>query len=86
MEMFFEAKDIKDEKRKARLLIQVDTEAFKLIKQLIAPKKLSEVDYAAVKKTMDEHLNPKLSEVWKDVILIWLGRNRQRQWQIFLLS
>ena len=38
MEMFFEAKDIKDEKRKARLLIQVDTEAFKLIKQLIAPK------------------------------------------------
>lgn len=63
LEMFFEAKDIKEEKKKAQLLVHVDTEAFKLIKQLIAPGKINEKSYEEVVKCMNEHLNPKPSEV-----------------------
>ncbi|XP_015608312.1 uncharacterized protein LOC107274076, partial [Cephus cinctus] len=63
MEMYFEAKEIKADKQKSNLLTQVDTDTFKLIKQLLTPENIKDKSYDDIVKVMNEHLNPKPSEV-----------------------
>ncbi|XP_011688266.1 PREDICTED: uncharacterized protein K02A2.6-like [Wasmannia auropunctata] len=62
-ELYFTAKDIKDEKQAAQLLTRLDEDAFKLMKQLAAPEKLSTKTFAELTKLMTDHLNPRPSEV-----------------------
>lgn len=50
-------------KKKKHLLVRVDTDAFKLIKQLVAPDKINTKKYEKIVTVMNEHLNPKPSEV-----------------------
>ena len=63
LDQLFIARDIKPEKKAAHLLVRVDSEAFKLIKQLVAPAKINAKSYDQIVEIMNEHLNPKPSEV-----------------------
>ncbi|XP_036150440.1 uncharacterized protein K02A2.6-like [Monomorium pharaonis] len=63
MEQLFIANDTKEEKKAAQILVRVDTEAFKLMKQLLAPDKVATKKYDDIVKVMNKHLNPKPSEV-----------------------
>lgn len=63
LELYFTAKDVKTEKQAAHLLTRLDEDAFKLIRQLVAPERLSAKSFADLVKVMSEQLNPKPSEV-----------------------
>ncbi|XP_076660799.1 uncharacterized protein LOC143364225 [Halictus rubicundus] len=63
LEQLFIARDTKPEKKAAQLLVHVDTEAFKLIKHLVAPAKINTKSYDQIVEIMNEHINPKPSEV-----------------------
>lgn len=64
--IFFEAIKIKKVKQKATLLVQVDTYAFKLIEQLIAPAKVGAKTCEKIVEVMKDYLNPKPSEVMEE--------------------
>ncbi|XP_070526465.1 uncharacterized protein [Cardiocondyla obscurior] len=63
LELYFVAKDIRDEKKAAQFLTRLDEEAFSLIKQLTLPDKLISKSYSELIKLMSTHLMPKLSEI-----------------------
>ncbi|CAB0037325.1 unnamed protein product [Trichogramma brassicae] len=63
LEQLFIARDVKDDKKASQLLIRVDADAFKLIKQLLSPEKIATKTYEDIVKVMNEHVNPKPSEV-----------------------
>ncbi|XP_029156062.1 uncharacterized protein K02A2.6-like [Nylanderia fulva] len=63
LEMYFIAHDVKAEKKAAQLLTRLDEDAFKLVKQLVAPDRVATKTYADLIKTMSDYLAPKPSEV-----------------------
>ncbi|XP_077257683.1 uncharacterized protein LOC143894883 [Temnothorax americanus] len=63
LELYFTAKDIKEEKQAAHLLTRLDEEAFSLMKQLVAPDKLNTKKFNDLVTIMTGHLNPKPSEI-----------------------
>uniref|UniRef100_A0ABD2WQ42 CCHC-type domain-containing protein n=1 Tax=Trichogramma kaykai TaxID=54128 RepID=A0ABD2WQ42_9HYME len=63
LEILFKAKDTKDEKKAAILLTRLDEDAFKLIRNLGAPKKPTDQSYEELRDLMDKHLTPNPSEV-----------------------
>ncbi|XP_058810395.1 uncharacterized protein LOC131675434 [Phymastichus coffea] len=63
LELLFITRDIKDEKKAAHLLVRLDANAYQLIKQLMAPQKAKDMSFDDLLKVMQNHLNPKPSEV-----------------------
>ncbi|XP_011859079.1 PREDICTED: uncharacterized protein LOC105556593 [Vollenhovia emeryi] len=63
LEFYILEKGIQDDKRKvATLMTRVDQEAFKLIKQLVAPERVADKKFEDVVKTVTAHFKPKPSE------------------------
>lgn len=62
-EMYFIAHDVKAEKKAAQLLTRLDEDAFKLVKQLVAPEKVAAKSYTDLVEIISDHLAPKPSEV-----------------------
>lgn len=59
LELYFTAKDIKEEKQATHLLTRLDEEMFSLMKQLVAPEKLNTKKFNDLVAIMTGHLNPK---------------------------
>lgn len=62
LELYFEAKDVKPEKKLAILLTKVGTEMYKLIRELCAPTKPKDKVYQDIVDLVKNHLNPKRNE------------------------
>ena len=61
---FFAANGIEDEsKKRSMFLAMVGPSAYKLLGNLVAPKKPGEVEYEALVKALSEHHNPVPSEI-----------------------
>lgn len=63
LEIYFKAKDIPTAKEALTALTKFDEDAYKLLKNLCAPKKPVELTYAEIKKYMKDQLKPAPSEV-----------------------
>ena len=63
LDMYFEASDVKAEKRKAVLLSSCGKEAYKLIRGLVAPQKPSEKTFEELCALFAKHYDPTPSEV-----------------------
>ncbi|XP_024873057.1 uncharacterized protein LOC112455390 [Temnothorax curvispinosus] len=63
LELYFVAKDIKDEKRVAVLLTKISPETYKLVRDLCAPQKPKDKAFDELVKLVKDHLCQKPSEV-----------------------
>jgi hypothetical protein len=63
LDMYFEANDVKPEKKKAVLLSSCGKAAYKLVRGLVAPKKPSEKSYEELCSLFAKHYDPTPSEV-----------------------
>ena len=63
LELFFETKDITDEKKKiAHLLTKIGPEMYKTIRDLCAPTKPKDKSYKDITELISGHVNPKRNE------------------------
>lgn len=62
LELCFEVKEVKPEKKTAHLLTKVGMETYKLIRELCAPVKPKDKDYKDLVELVKNHYNPKRNE------------------------